>query len=72
MNIVLTKIGIIRYQLMLIYLKKTIFSRKQVFCFSHMQNNINISISLDLIFFNKKRMIHHYSTSSNVLFFIDS
>ena len=43
-----------------------IYSRKQVFYFSHIiQNNKNISISLDLIFFNKRRMIHHYSISSS-------
>ena len=48
-------------------LKKTsVFKKTSILFFTHIiQNNKNISISLDLIFFNKRRMIHHYSISSS-------
>ena len=42
------------------------FKKTSILFFTHIiQNNKNISISLDLIFFNKRRMIHHYSISSS-------
>ena len=41
---------------------KYFFKKTSILFFTHIiQNNKNISISLDLIFFNKRRMIHHYS-----------
>ena len=43
---------------------KTVLKTSILF-FTHIQNNINISISLDLIFFNKRIIIHHYSISSS-------
>ena len=45
--------------------KTSIFKKTSILFFTHIiQNNTNISMSLDLIFFNKRRMIHHNSISS--------
>ena len=46
--------------------RKQVFQENKYFIFhTYNTNNKNISISLDLIFFNKRRMIHHYSISSS-------
>ena len=46
--------------------------KNKYFIFHSYTNNINISISLDSIFFNKRRMIHHYSISSSEEFVRDT